>query len=351
MKIINPEFEIITQQSYNKDTLYEDMLKHIEICGRNCYKSEDKITDTSYEKFVERLVKSEHGAMLEHGTVYLTIPVGTPIDDPQYIWKKDIIGFFIKNPYSKVNKKVINETIGVEIKGYGMKTQASANFYYITTNWRVIIENKDFNIAKHIYDNFTIKTDNLKDSVLQWMTSPTKDHEKRYTVKFTCDIGVTREFNRHRKDSIAEESTRYCNYEKDKFGSELNICKPIWIDQKYIDLYRNIGNDIFNYCYIISQHKDKDEFSDIDYWLFANLAAEYSYMNLIRLGWTAQQARIVLSLDTKSTLIHTAFASDWVHFFELRALGKTGAPHPSAKELAEPLMKEFIYRNYIDEIK
>ena len=351
MNIITPEFEIIEQQ-YNKATLCEDMLKHIEVCGRNCYKSEDKITDTSYEKFVERLVKSEHGAMLEHGTVYLTIPLGTPAYEPDYIWKMDIIRFFQNNPYSKVNSKFYNEDINVKINGYDMNRYASATFYYITTNWRVIIENKDFEVVQYMGGMKSI-TGTLKDSVLQWMTEPSEEHEKRYTVKFTCDIGVTREFNRHRKDSIAEESTRYCNYAKDKFGSELNICKPEWIDKDWLSEgeYASIGYDIFKYCYAIYQQKDKDEFSTIDYWLFSNLAAEYSYMNLIRLGWPAQQARIVLPLDTKSTLIHTAFASDWVHFFELRALGKTGAPHPSAKELAEPLMKEFISRKYIDEIK
>ena len=75
------------------------MFKHIEVCGRNCYKSEDKITDTSYEKFVENLMKAKHGAMLEHGTVYLTIPVGTPVDDIQYIWKMDIVKFFLNNKY------------------------------------------------------------------------------------------------------------------------------------------------------------------------------------------------------------------------------------------------------------
>ena len=98
MKIIIPKFEIIEQQ-YNKETLLVDMFKHIEICGRTCYKSEDKITEKSYEKFVEMLTKSEHGAMLEHGTVYLTIPLGTPIDDPQYMWKRDIVNFFNQNKF------------------------------------------------------------------------------------------------------------------------------------------------------------------------------------------------------------------------------------------------------------
>ena len=344
MNIIQPKYEIIEQQ-YNN--LLEDLYKHIEKCGRTCYKSEDKITENSYLKFVNMLVNSNHGAMLEHGTVYLTIPIGTPMDDPQYMWKHDIVDFFSKNAYSKVKEKTINKTIDVEIKGYGMKTQASAQFYFITTNWRVIIENKELEIAKYFYNNYKIEKDTLKNSVLQWMTSPTKEHEKRYTVKFTCNIGVSREFNRHRKDSIGEESTRYCNYSKEKFGGELNVIKPTWVDQKDVDLFKNLGLDIFKYCYKIYNKEDQNEFTTIDYWLFSCLASEYSYLNLIRLGCTAQQAREVLNLSTKTELVHTAFVSDWCHFFNLRALGTTGAPHSSAKELAWPLMEDFMNKEYI----
>ena len=327
MNIIHPKYEIIEQQ-YNGDLL-KDMFKHIELCGRTCYKSEDKITDTSYEKFIKMLEDSEHGAMLEHGTVYLTILVVSPLDDPQYIFKTDIVNFFKHNKYSEVKEE--------SVKSY-------LTIYYITTNWRVIFEHKDELMCKNIFENYHIEKESLAKSILQFITKPTEHHEKRYTVKFTCDIGVSREFNRHRKDSPAEESTRYCNYTKDKFGGELNIAKPVWISEGQ---YAGIGYDIFKYCYTIAQHKDQDEFTDIDYWLFANLADEYSYMNLLRLGWKPQQARIVLPLDTKTELIHTAYACDWCHFFNLRALGTTGAPHPSAKELAWPLMEDFLNRNWI----
>lgn len=344
MNIIKPTYEII-EQDFNND-IFVNMFKHIEKCGRTCYKSDDKITEDSYKKFVDNLTKSKHCAMLEHATVYLTIPIGTPVDDYQYMWKMDIVKFFKQNKYSVVNNKRINKTIDVEIKGYGMKTQASATFYFITTNWRVIIENEDLDIIKYFRNNYNIDKEKLKESILQWMTSPTEDHEKRYTVKFTCDIGVSREFNRHRVDSIAEESTRYCNYSKDKFGGELNIVKPVWISEDDTNQWSNIGYDIVDYCNDIVYNKD-DEFTVIDYWLFSNLAAEYSYLNLIRLGWKPQEARIILPLDTKTELIHTAFESDWKHFFDLRALGTTGAPHPSAKELAEPLMNEFKNKGYI----
>ena len=284
MIIIKPKFEIIEQQ-YNGDLL-KDMFKHIELCGRTCYKSEDKITDVSYEKFVKMLEDAEHGAMLEHGTVYLTIPLGTPIDDPQYMWKYDIVKFFSKNKYSIVKDKVINETIDVEIKGYGMRTQASAHFYYITTNWRVIFDEKNKNIIKDFLNHYHIKTDNLKDSVLQWMTPPSEYHEKRYTVKFTYHLAVARDINRHRVQSIGEESTRYCNYSKEKFGGELNYIEPVFLSDEEKQYLNNPNRQISfqTMCSNIGNGTYYSLFEAIDYFIFALEACEFSYLNLIRLG-------------------------------------------------------------------
>ena len=354
MNIITPKFEILEQQ-YNKETLLEDMFKHIEICGRTCYKSEDKITDTSYEKFVKMLEEAEHGAMLEHGTVYLTIPLGTPIDDPQYMWKHDIVSFFSKNKYSIVKEKTINETVDVEIKGYGMQTQASAHFYFITTNWRVIYENRDKLLSKYWLNNFHIEKESLKDSVLQWMTEPSEEHEKRYTVRFTYHLAVARDINRHRVQSIGEESTRYCNYAKEKFGAELNIIEPIWFtdEEKEIIHSKQDHMSFKDMCELIARGTDFPAMEQVDYWMFANMACEYAYiMNTTQFGeknWTAQKGSLILPLDTKTCSVHTAFVSDWCHFFNLRALGTTGAPRPSAKEVAWPLMIEFLVRYYIDE--
>lgn len=348
MKIIKPKFEILEQQ-YNKETLLEDMFKHIEICGRTCYKSEDKITDTSYEKFVKMLEEAEHGAMLEHGTVYLTIPLGTPIDDPQYMWKFDIAKFFMSNKYSKVKEKTINKNVDVEIKGYGMRTQASAHFYFITTNWRVIFENRDKLLPKYFLNQFNIKTESLKDSVLEWITEPTEEHEKRYTVRFTYHLAVARDINRHRVQSIGEESTRYCNYSKDKFGNELNIIEPVF----FSDLAKKRINSenqwsLKTMCRLITQGRE-NEMDDIDMWRFVNLACEFGYKyNVDVFKWTPQKASLMLPLNTKTESIHTAFASDWIHFFNLRALGTTGAPRPSAKEVAWPLMIKFIEKGFID---
>ena len=352
MNIIKAKYEIL-EQDYNKTNLLENMFKHIEICGRTCYKSEDKITKESYKKFVKMLEDFEHGAMLEHGTVYLTIPIGTPIDDPQYMWKFDIVKFFNENKYSVVNEKIINQTVDVEIKGYGMRTQASAHFYFITTNWRVIYENKDKLVAKDWNNNFHFEKETLKDSVLQWMTEPTEDHEKRYTVRFTYHLAVARDINRHRVQSVGEESTRYCNYSKEKFGKELNIIEPIWFtdDEKEIIHSERDHMSFQEMCELIGRGTDFPAMEQVDYWLFANMACEYAYMmNTTQFGeknWTAQKGSLILPLDTKTCSVHTAFASDWSAFFNLRALGTTGAPRPSAKEVAWPLMEEFLNRNWI----
>lgn len=343
MNIIIPQYEIIEQ-----DKGLEGMFKHIEKCGRTCYKSEDKITDKSYIKFIEDLEKKEHGAMLEHGTVYLTIPIGTPVDDPQYMWKFDIMKFFMNNKYSVVKHKVINKNVDVEIKGFGTKTQASAHFYFITTNWRVIFEAQDKKLVKYFLNNYHIDKETLKDSVLQWMTEPTEDHEKRYTVRFTYHLAVARDINRHRVQSIGEESTRYCNYSKEKFGAELNIIEPVF----FSDLAKKRINSenqwsLKTMCRLIAQGRE-NEMDDIDMWRFVNLACEFGYKyNVDVFKWTPQQASLMLPLDTKTCSVHTAFASDWIHFFNLRALGTTGAPRPSAKEVAWPLMEEFIKRGYI----
>lgn len=186
MKLINSKVEILEPTGYTIDDIY----KQIEIAGRTCYKSEDKITPTSAKEFVDRMIKSGHGAMLEHGTVYL--------DMPNSAGNYNLIPFFASNPYSKVVIKPLDDRV----------------HNYITTNFRVIVENF---AEEYIPD------------VLQYICEPTEFHEKRISVRWTCDRGVSHEFVRHRVFSFAQESTRYCNYSKDKFGNELTFIIPTWL--------------------------------------------------------------------------------------------------------------------------
>lgn len=302
MRIIDPELQIINQ-GYDLDSIY----KHIELCGRTCYHSQDKITEDSSKRFVENLTKSGHGSVLEHGTVYLTIPI-----TPETSYRIDMYNI---NKYSKTK---------IDINKY---------VYHITTNLRVLVEN-----------------DWLDD--LKYLCEPTEFHEKRITVKFITGIDISRELNRHRVNSISEESTRYCNYSLGKFGNSINVALNTDIDEQDVidcaetwtscwdDSCLNEDRLFRTMCSKIGNNKD-DLFGIVDTWFFANLACEWAYKRLISLGWKAQQARRVLPLDTQTELVHTAFVSDWKHFLSLRSpkYGATGV-HPDAAYLGDLLYEQ-----------
>lgn len=285
MKLINSSYEIVEPKSYS----LEDVYKHIELCSRVCYKSEDKITPDSSTKFVDRMIKSGHMSTLEHGTVYLYREF-----DSNKLAERDYHGWtqiYVDNPYSVIS--ITYRTDGV----YQV---------YVTTNYRVIVEN------------------GLEDDLQYMVDQPMNHHERRYTVRFVCDRGVSHEFVRHRHFSFSQESQRYCGYNKNKFGNEVTFIKP--------------------YC--IFGNVDEINRDNIVFDMFLNQLelAEDAYMCLLEDGCIPQEARAVLPNATKTELIMTGFASDWAHFFELRDDSKA---HPDAYKLAHDLHDEFIKRNYV----
>ena len=194
MKIINPSFEILSPVDG------QAILQHIERCGRVCYKSEDKITDTSAQTFVGSIIKRGHEAVLEHASV---------------------------------------------------------------------------------------------------------------TVKFVVDRGVSHEIVRHRLAAYCQESTRYCNYSKGKFGEEITVIEPCFWD------------------------KDSDLMKD---WRSAMRMAENHYLGLLHQGASPQEARSVLPNSLKTEVVMTANLCEWRHFFKLRT---APAAHPQMREVAIALLKEF----------
>ena len=280
MKLINSKVEILEPTGYTIDDIY----KQIEIAGRTCYKSEDKITPTSAKEFVDRMIKSGHGAMLEHGTVYLEFHVKDPsvVGEEEYHNQQAILNKLI-NKYSTNKYSVVK-----------------VNHYYdtafITTNYRVLVENNWLEDLKYICE-------------------PTVFHEKRISVRWTCDRGVSHEFVRHRVFSFAQESTRYCNYSKDKFGHEITYIQPCW-----------------------EMQKDEEEL-----FLLQLEQAQNAYNALISSGWKPQQARAILPNALKTELVMTGFESDWKHFFELRC---DTAAHPDARKLALELYKLIYNKEY-----
>ena len=194
MKVIKPSFEIITPIDS------EQILKTIEAVGRTCYKSEDKITDTSCESFVRGIIKRGHEAVIEH-----------------------------------------------------------------------------YNI----------------------------------TVRLINDRGVSHEEVRHRIASYAQESTRYCNYQKDKFGNELTFIKPVFW---------------------------KEDSPEYALWKESMQQIEDQYMKLIEMGASAQEARSILPNSLKTEIVVTMNLREWRHFFRLST---ASAAHPQIREIAGMVLEEF----------
>lgn len=301
MRLINSGLEILEQQPG-----LDGMYKQIELAGRTCYKSEDKITEDSAKAFVDRMIKSGHGAMLEHGTVYLTIPI---TDSNSYR-----IDAYKRNKYTRTD-------ISKDLRNY-----------YITTNFRVLVENGWINDLKYICE-------------------PTEYHEKRITVKWTCDRVTGESFLRHRVFSFARESTRYCNYSKDKFGNEITFIIPSWVDDIPDNTVLNGLEETLDYIWTdLTKTEIRTNVTEYTKIFLNNaISAEQSYLSLIKAGYKPQQARQVLPFSVHSPLVMTGFLSDWLHFFELRC---APSAHPDAQKLAKELLVKLneMYPGKFDEL-
>ena len=259
MKLIESNVEYIPQAEG-----LEGIYRQIELAGRVCYKSEANITEGSAKKFVDRMITNNHTSMLEHGTVYLKASL--PKDE---ISTAESLYHLKRNPYSKY--RIVD------------------GIAYATTNFRVLIENDWLDDLKHL-------------------CKPTEHHERRYTFKLTCDRGVSHQTVRERLMSFAQESQRWCNYIKEKFGMSVTFIQPDWI----------LG-------------KDQAEFEeDLKY-------IESLYFKWINKGYTAEQARYFLINGTKTEICVTGFSSDWRHMLDLRYFEKTGKVSPDMKVLMQKL--------------
>ena len=326
MKLIESKAEYIPQEEGLKG-----IYKQIELAGRTAYKSEDKMIDiisidiaslpeniniedipnykenqqqcieylcnhnikyqivNSAKDFVDRMIKSKHGAALEHGTVYLFYSVSC-YDRGGQKW----VSKYESNPYSKVICVGVDDDEPAEDDNYYnlMGNEACGNEQHvITTNYRTLIEN------------------NWLDD-LQYLCSPTEFHENRYTMRFTCDRGVSHQLVRERLMSFLQESQRYCSYIKEKFGASVTFIQPDWIET--------------------SDQKEFEE--DIK-------AIEQLYFKWLNKGYKAEEARYFLINGTKTEIVVTAFASDWRHMLDLRYFEKTGKVSPDMKDLMQKTQK------------
>lgn len=291
MKLIKQSFEILEQ----KDFSLIGIKKFIERCGRVCYKSEDRITDDSYEKFVNMLVKRDHARPLEFGTVHLKISSGMLFEE----FLQDLVDYKLYNPA-------------------WIKYKELPEYTYITTNYRHYLQ--IIKECPYIAKYFT-EQDNCY-------------YPSRYTVHMVLSRGIMDEFRTHIGLSHLAESTRYCNYSKDKFDNQITFIQPSWII-----LDKEIA-PINELCLLSGQYDRENP--NLRY-LASLVDANYAYVLLLNKGWTPQQAREVLPLSVKSELISCGFEDAWDNFFYRRCAKDA---HPMAREIAIPLQKRFKELGY-----
>ena len=287
MKLINQSYEICNQTDFSISGIY----KHIEKCTRVAYKSEDKITENSAVSFINKLLNMKHLAPMEFGTIHFKMPITllkTFAEDLMY-----------HNLYNME----------------WLKCKAADNYAYFTTNyrhWLVMIDKVDY-----LKDYFT-EEDN-------------EYYPKRYTVKLITNRAVSHEVVRHRTMSFIQESQRFVNYSKAKFNNEVTFIKPCWMDDTLIEK-------------ALKTHPLIVDLKPEILFVKNSLNSEQDYLDLLKLGYKPQQARVVLPNSTKTELYMCAFKEAWEHFFELR---DNKIVDPQMYDLAHPMHQEFINNKYL----
>lgn len=295
IKMIDPKVELLEGN---------DIFKSIELAGRTCYKSEDKITDDSAKGFVERMMQNKHTAMLEHGTVYLTIEV--PCDSKGNVDKEsleyDYIQLMSNNPYSQVRF---------------LKTPSYKYTGFITTNYRVLYESPFY------------------EELQKYITSPTIYHNKRISFRIVTNRQVSHELVRSRHFSFAQESTRYCDYTRSKFNLAMTFLIPSFLK----NMIR--PDDKFGYRIVDARNNEVKTFIDYLH------QVTYIYAYLKDHGEMIQNCALVLPNALKTEIVMTGFLSDWKYFLNLRYFERTGKVHPDMKVISTMIYNQLKEKGYI----
>lgn len=312
MKIINPSVEIM-RTGLETDFMHPEQF--IERVGRTCYKSEDRITEDSAAKFVSNLIERGHEAMIEHWNLIFKTNAGT-YDDFKSDLNLLIEGSNIPlterlRPYLKFtdcdfddnniryivsgNMRAWRDFAKACVIGLGLIPQY---MWGMVRNYPLFFPEYQTYVPETFTNNLFIPIS------VDELNKFERNIHQDVTMKFICDRGVSHEIVRHRVASFAQESTRYCNYGKDKFGKEITVVRPSWCDED--------DNRYINWC---------DGCED----------AEVYYFDLLDQGCSPQEARSVLPNSLKTEVIVTMNLDGWKHFFDLRCV--EGA-QPDMKKVA-----------------
>lgn len=298
MKIIKPSVEILDEDISN--------LRRIELAGRVCYKSEDKISDDSAKTFVNNIIKRGHEAVLEHGTLIYEIE------------DYDLNFFMANNKYLNYTYSDGRKIVSGNIRAW-RDFLSSYDKYFVPAFFKHIIINNsiffpEFKFIK-LLDKETFNGEYFKElnyNDLNTIEEQMKHH--RVSVRFICDRAIANEIVRHRPASYCQESTRYCNYSNKKFNNEITVISPLFYNTD-------------SYIYLE--------------WEDACKQAEKSYFKLLDNKVMPQEARSILPHSLKTELIMTADLEEWHHFLTLRC---DTTAHPQMRQLTLPLLDEFKKR-------
>ena len=306
MQIVKPEVKIIDEF---------DPYKKIERIGRICYKSEDKITDKSAIPFVNGLKEHHHFAMLEHSYLHFAFEA-----NPNNI---DLFEAFANIPGIIITRWIGDlYLISVSLSHlYNPKWEYCSYMLDLRHWFEYIYEDVSGNRQLKLPDDVKIKRLNHVEDFQEVAGKydptyvPSADDMEKLIQKhrvvsiyFKCCRGVSHELVRHRC-SAAQSSTRYCNYSKAKFGSEITFIEP--------STYNTWSQDV------------RQKFEDY----LENCESLYMYM--ISSGLQPQQARAILPNALMTEVVLTMSIDRWKHFINLRSIGTTGAPHPDMKVVAD----------------
>ena len=292
MKIINAQASVLVEN---------DPIKKIEKCGRVCYKSEDKITEDSAEKFVENIIKRGHEAVLEHASFIFQVSYNVYEDLREKV-------MFVEDRYPVKMYLRFTDSDGYIVSGNVRAWRDFFCFASVPPYMNDFVEANPI-LFSEFKSDFPFNLKGRKWSIRQISANELVSTYQRLvhedvSVKFICDRGVTHEIVRHRPASFCQESTRYCNYSNGKFGGEITVIKPCFFKENSTR-YLN--------------------------WFVACESAETAYNAILEDGGTPQEARDVLPNSLKTELIMTAPLMEWCHFFNLRM---SPAAHPQMQEVA-----------------
>lgn len=285
----------------------KDPRKKIELAGRTCYKSEDRITTDSAVKFVQALIKRQHTAMLEHACFVFLIPFD--VNDIGLL-ERQYIEFLRNDPYIHVTQNYDERRylVSGSVRGLCQFKFDGPIIECLKKQYLDLVYGERQPAPVRSEDIFAMIVDI---DTLPNLTDEEIGQHKYVTARFVTDRGVTHELVRHRPASFAQESTRYVNY-----LAGLSIALPTGFNERSPEV----------------QEEYQQAFMD----------SERHYANLIKMGQVPQQARAVLPTALKTEIVVTACMAEWDHIFNLRLHGTTGNPHPDIKTIMEKVYPMFL---------